>query len=109
MVIELSQRNLLTLLAQLELTGDGAIHVPGPDGTKHLILAVSDAEKYRDREPGPMPEQIECFIGHFRQALNLIKRTPNDDPPRSEYSMENYHQALGRLNRTPIVPKISNV
>ena len=75
--LELSQRNLLTLLHKLEVPGSTAtISKPTPEGTV-LIHAVPDEVAYRDREPGPMSPDSEQFIKEMKAFLVLRQAERN--------------------------------
>ena len=73
-VVQLSRRNLLTLLSKLERRERGEVTaatlVKG-DGT--VVIAVSDEEYYSKREPGPVhpsddPEN-KMSVGRFQKLL----------------------------------------
>ncbi len=75
--LELSQRNLLTLLHKLEVPGSAAtLNKPTPDGYV-LIHAVPDEVAYRDREPGPMSPDTEQFIKEMKAFLVLRQAERN--------------------------------
>ena len=79
MIIEVSERNLLTLLAQLKLTGHGAIYVPVYGAERQLIEAIPDAEKYHGRQPGPMPPAIEDYVLKLQQAIRMVREQPSNN------------------------------
>jgi hypothetical protein len=77
--LELSKRNLLTLLHKLTLRDSKRSLVkPGPNGPT-LVTAVSDAEAYKDRAPGQMHPETEEFIRRAEQALKIAE--PGDQNP----------------------------
>jgi len=81
----LSRRNLLSLLAKLEIPGSTCVIIKPPGVA---IVAVPDEVYYKDRPggPGPMTPETEAFVQDFEDALKIVRA-------RRE-------QAAGRLKRT---------
>lgn len=65
-IVRLSKRNLLALLAKLEIHGDPRSIVKG-DGT--VVIAEPDEIHYRDYTPGPMKPETERLVGILDAAL----------------------------------------
>jgi hypothetical protein len=65
-VVRLSKRNLLTLLAKLEIHGDPRSILKG-DGT--VVIAEPDEIHYRNHTPGPMKPETERLVSIFDAAL----------------------------------------
>lgn len=63
--VTLSRRNLLTLLAKLDLEGS-ACTIMGDkmecEGELLMVTAEEDFEHYGDRRPGPMSEETEFTL-----------------------------------------------
>ncbi len=67
MTLTLSQRNLLTLLAKLQIPGSRCTIIK-PGGT--VVIAESDEIHYKDRcPPGPMSPDTEAFIRRLEEFL----------------------------------------
>jgi hypothetical protein len=64
----LSKRNLLTLLAKLEIPGSNCTIIK-PGGI--VVTAVPDEVAYADREPGPITEDTERIIDRWERFLTL--------------------------------------
>lgn len=69
-MIRLSQRNLLTLLYDLETRGTRQLRKPGGE----LIVAETDERHYQDREYGRWPIEIEAFITEMKVAIRRIEQ-----------------------------------
>ena len=67
--VTLSRRNLLTLLARLEQGKDPYIIKPRGALGFVSIAVESDAEHYKDRDPGPMSPETERVIREFECLL----------------------------------------
>lgn len=68
-IVTLSRRNLLTLLAKLKrgvpgviLSQDVYLHGTPVDGVMLVVRPASDEEAYRDRPAGPMQPHTEAAI-----------------------------------------------
>ncbi len=69
--LELSKRNLLTLLHKLQVPGSLAtLDKPTPDG-RVLVTAVADEVAYANRQPGPMSRDTEEFIEDVEEFLKV--------------------------------------
>jgi hypothetical protein len=70
--VTLSRRNLLSLLAKLEIPGSQCSILKGP-GT--IVTAVPDEIYYVNRPegPGPMTPETEEFVRHFEEALTILR------------------------------------
>ncbi len=76
-IIELSQRNLLTLLHKLTVPGSAAtLQKPTPDGYV-MIHAVADEVAYKDRNAGPMSPDTEQFVAEMKAFLALREAEKN--------------------------------
>jgi hypothetical protein len=71
MQVRLSRRNLLTLLAKLDIPGSHCTLIK-PDGT--VVVAESDEVHYANRpQPGPMSEETEARVAGISAALASLK------------------------------------
>lgn len=69
--VELSRRNLLTLLHKLDMPGSARTIIK-PGGT--IIKVVTDEEAYGDRAPGAAHPDTEVFIKEMGLALDFMRR-----------------------------------
>ncbi len=71
MQVRLSRRNLLTLLAKLDIPGSHCTLIK-PDGT--VVVAEPDEVHYANRPmPGPMSEETEARVAGIEGALASLK------------------------------------
>ena len=79
-MIELSRRNLLSLLAKLDGHPPNSactITTPISDGVPlWSVHAVEDAEHYSDRPAGPMIAETERMLPYDQRMAAIPKRTP---------------------------------
>lgn len=72
MLVKLSRRNLLTLLAKLEICGSSCTIVK-PDGI--TIVAEPDDVHYADRcEPGEVTEETDARMTGIAAAIESLRR-----------------------------------
>lgn len=72
MLVRLSRRNLLTLLAKLEICGSSCTIIK-PDGT--AVVAEPDEIHYVDRcEPGEVTEETEARMTGITAAIEALRR-----------------------------------
>ncbi|MEN6367613.1 MAG: hypothetical protein ABFC88_12420 [Thermoguttaceae bacterium] len=69
MFIELSERNLLSLLHKLRMPGSEATIIKPTPAGRVVITAVSDEVAYKDRRPGPMHPDTEAFVAKMKEVL----------------------------------------
>lgn len=78
MLVRLSRRNLLTLLAKLEIAGSHCTLIK-PDGT--IITAEPDGVHYANRpKPGPVSEETEARIAGIEAAVEAMRMVWNGEP-----------------------------
>ena len=75
--VTLSRRNLLTLLAQLDIPGSQRTIIK-PGGI--VVTAESDEVVYAGRQPGRMHPQIEALIDEIEEALRPIREATGNRP-----------------------------
>jgi len=71
MQVRLSRRNLLTLLAKLDIPGSHCTIIK-PDGT--VVVAESDEVHYANRpQPGMMSEETEARVSGIEAAVETMR------------------------------------
>ncbi len=80
--IELSQRNLLSLLHKLEMPGSAATIIKPTSEGSVRIVAIPDEVAYQDRQPGPMHPETERFVNEMKSFMALWKLRKTDGKSR---------------------------
>ena len=77
MHVTLSRRNLLTLLAKLDIPGSERTIIK-PGGI--IVTAEQDEVVYAGRQPGRMEPQTEALIEEMEEALRPIRDATGNRP-----------------------------
>jgi hypothetical protein len=73
MQVRLSRRNLLTLLAKLDIPGSHCTLIK-PDGT--VVVAEPDEVHYANRcHPGPMSDETEARVAGIEAAVEVMRQS----------------------------------